>query len=142
MKTCLIMAMILLLFAGASFTVFAGEKKKAPPPPQTHCPISGHPVDGQFYADVEGFRVLAAGPNEAEEIRRNPEKAFSALAKKRQAAVPVVWVCPNMRQQVSQAYPFVQQAGKRIYYCCAPCQPVIRKDFKKAANILRQLAGQ
>lgn len=131
-------AVLVVLFSGMAV---AGERQP-PPPAQTHCPISGQPVTGQFFADVEGFRVLTAGPAEADEVRRNPGRAFSALAKNRQAAVPVVWVCPSMRREVTAEYPFVQQAGKRIYYCCAPCQPRIRQNFKGAADVMKQLAGQ
>lgn len=133
-------AWVLAALLAVTGTVAAGEKQA--PPAQTHCPVSGRPVNGQFYADVEGFRVLTAGPAEAEEVRRNPGRAFSALAKNRQAAVPVVWVCPSMRRPVSPAYPFVQQAGKRIYYCCGPCNGPIRKNFKGAANTMKELAGQ
>lgn len=117
----------------------AGENRA---PAQTKCPISGRPVDGSFFADVDGFRVLVAGPAEADEVRKNPNKAFSALAKNREAALPIVWICPSMRNPVAPNYPYVQQAGKRIYYCCRPCQPKIQKNFAGAAAVMKRLAEQ
>ncbi len=116
----------------------AGENQ----PAQTRCPISGKPVDGSNYADVEGFHVLTAGPAESDQVRANPAAAFNTLAKNREAANPVVWLCPSMEQPVGPNYPFVQQSGKRIYYCCRPCQSRIKNNFRGAADKMRQLAGQ
>ncbi len=104
--------------------------------------MSGKPVDGAYYADVEGFHVLTAGPVEADQVRRNPAGAFAALARNKEAAVPVVWVCPSMMNPVGPDYPFVQQSGMRIYYCCAPCQSRIRNDFPGAAATLKRLAEE
>lgn len=130
---------VAVLVAGTLGFAGAGETSA---PAQTVCPVSGLPVDGGFFADVDGFRVLTAGPAEADAVRKDPGKAFSALAKRREAAEPIVWVCPSMERPVDRRYPFVQQAGKRIYYCCQPCQPRIKKNFKSAANKMKSLAGQ
>lgn len=128
----------IVFFAGAGFAL-AGEKST---PAQKTCPISGKPVNGAHYVDVDGFRIQVAGAAEAAKVRENPNKAFAALAKKREAAEPVVWMCPSMERPVDRRYPFIQQAGKRIYYCCGPCQPRIKKDFKSAAAKMKSLAGQ
>ncbi len=134
-------AIILCTFTAIGSQLFvarAGENQ----PAQTRCPISGKAVDGSNYADVEGFRVLTAGPAETEQVRANPAAAFNALARNREAANPMVWLCPSMERPVGPNYPFVQQAGKRIYYCCRPCQPRIKNNFRGAAEKMRQLAGQ
>lgn len=112
------------------------------PPAQTRCPISGQPVNGSYFADVEGFRILTAGERESQEVRRNPGQAFANLARNREAANPIVWVCPSMRNPVAPNYPFIQQSGKRIYYCCAPCAPRIKNNFAAAAVTMKQLADQ
>lgn len=135
MRACIVIVALLAPFA----IVNAGERRAAAPA-QTKCPISGKPVDGKHFADVDGFRIYTAGPAEADRVRRDPGKAFGALAKNREAAEPVVWICPSMKREVSRAFPYVQQAGKRIYYCCAPCQPWIRKNFKQAADELKRQA--
>lgn len=127
-----------LMVMGLIGAVFAGE---AAGPAQKKCPISGKPVDGSFFADVDGFRILVAGEAEANEVRKAPDKAFRALAKNREAAEPIAWICPSMEREVDRRYPFVQQAGKRIYYCCAPCQPRIKNNFKAAADKMKNLAG-
>lgn len=119
----------------------AGEKS-ANVAPQTKCPISGRPVDGTHYADVEGFRVYTAGDQESEEVRKNPGRAFAALAKNREAALPLVWKCPSMLRPVAPNFPYVQQAGKRIYYCCNPCQSRIKRDFNGAAATMKRLADE
>lgn len=137
MKSLLAAAVLAMVLGVAA----AGERA-APPPPQTKCPISGRPIDGSNFANVDGFRIYTAGPAETDQVYKNPGKAFAALAKNREAAVPLVWVCPSMRNPVSPAYPFVQQGGKRIYYCCAPCQPQIKKNFKAAADAMKKLAEQ
>lgn len=134
----LLFTALLSLFSGVAV---AGERRP-PPPAQTICPVSGLPVDGGFYADVDGFRVLTAGPAETEEVLRNPGKAFAALARNREAALPIVWKCPSMKRDVSPAYPYVQQGGKRIHYCCAPCQPRIKNNFRGAAEVMKKLAEQ
>lgn len=128
------------LFAIVLGVAVAGER--APAPSQRKCPISGKPVDGSYYADVDGFHVLTAGPAEADEVRRDPAKAFAALAKNREAATPIVWMCPSMLNPVAPNYPYVQQAGKRIYYCCRPCEAKIKKDFNGAAATMKRLAEQ
>ena len=116
----------------------AGEAKSA----QTKCPISGKPVTGEFYADVDGFRVLTASEADAEQVRKNPAQAFATLAKNKEAALPIVWLCPSMLNPVAPNYPFVQQGGKRIYYCCAPCNAKIKKNFPAAAAKMKQLAEE
>lgn len=131
----------LMLFA-LSGMLHAGERKAPPPPAQTKCPISGRAIDGSHFADVDGFRVFTAGPAETEEVRRNPGKTFTALAKNREAAVPTVWVCPSMGRGVNAEYPFVQQAGKRIYYCCRPCYAPIKNNFRAAAAEMKRIAEQ
>lgn len=130
-----------MLFLCVTVPAFAGERGGVAPA-QTRCPVSGQPVDGRFFADVDGFRVLTSGPAEADAVRKSPAKAFGALAKNREAATPIVWACPSMMREVDASYPFVQQGGKRIYYCCAPCQPRIRQNFKGAAEVMKQLAEQ
>lgn len=138
----MIVAAVAFLFAvSLSGQVSAGERGGFIPA-QTKCPISGKSVDGSFFADVDGFRVLTAGQAEADQVLKNPGKAFNALAKNREAAEPIVWVCPSMKQGVSREYPYVQQSGKRIYYCCGPCQPRIRNNFKAAAAEMKRLAEQ
>lgn len=131
-------------FAVVAFAVLvmAGVCLSGEAPAQKKCPISGKPVDGTSYVDVDGFRVLTAGPRESEEVRKNPGKAFAALAKNREAANPVVWLCPSMERAVAPNYPFVQQGGKRIYYCCGPCQPRIKSNFKGAADKMKRLAEE
>lgn len=129
---------VMLVF-GAGVAVLAGEAFE---PAQKHCPVSGKPVDGSFFADVEGFRVLVTGPDEADTVRDDSAKAFKALARQREAAEPVVWLCPSMERPVDRRYPFVQQAGKRIYYCCHPCQSRIKNNFKAACDKMKSLAGQ
>lgn len=119
--------------------VWAGQQRGAA---QTRCPVSGQSVDGSYYVDVEGFRVLVAGPREADQVKRDPGRAFAALAKNREAANPVVWICPSMMNPVGPDYPFVQQSGKRIYYCCNPCQPRIKRDFSGAAATMARLAAE
>lgn len=130
----LVAALVMMGFCGIAF---AGEAK----PAQSRCPVSGKPVDGTFFVDTEGFRILVAGEREADEVRRDPDKAFKALAKNREAAEPTAWLCPSMERAVDRRYPFVQQAGKRIYYCCQPCQPRIKGNFKAAADKMKSLAG-
>ena len=117
---------------------YAGEAPAA----QKSCPISGKAVDGSQFVDVDGFRILVAGQAEADAVRKDPAKAFNALAKKREAAEPTVMICPSMERPVDRRYPFIQQAGKRIYYCCRPCQPQIKNNFKAAADKMKKLAGQ
>lgn len=137
----LYLALLVCLTGMSGFGVsWSGERASAPA--QTRCPISGAPVDGSAYADVDGFRVYTAGEREADEVRKNPGKAFSALAKNREAAIPVVWKCPSMRNPVDSSYPFIQQSGKRIYYCCRPCAPRIKKDFKGAASVMKKMAEE
>ena len=127
------------LLLGSMGLAHSGE---AAGPAQKHCPISGKSVDGSVFVDVEGFRVMVAGQIEADAVRKKPGDAFKALAKRREAAEPVVWLCPSMEQAVDRRYPFVQQAGKRIYYCCRPCQPRIKNDFKWACDKMKSFAGQ
>lgn len=129
----------LVLVLGSVGLGLAGERVI---PAQKHCPISGKPVDGSNYVDVDGFRILVAGRAEADQVRKNPGAAFASLAKRREAAEPIVWLCPSMEQAVDRRYPFVQQAGKRIHYCCAPCQSRIKNNFKAAADKMKSLAGQ
>lgn len=131
-----ILALFALVLFGLALPVAAADRSA-----QTTCPISGAPVDGSSFVDVEGFRILTAGPNESEAVRRNPAAAFAVLAKNRQAALPTVWICPMMRNPVTPQYPFVQMEGKRIYYCCRPCEGKIKRDFKAAAAIMKSLAG-
>lgn len=109
---------------------------------QKRCPISGKPVDGTYYVDVDGFRILTAGDKESEAVRKDPGKVFSSLAKNKDAALPVVWKCPSMLNPVTPNHPYVQQGGKRIYYCCAPCKARIQKDFKGAAATMKKLAEE
>lgn len=127
-----------ILFLACAAAVGAAENR----PAQTVCPVSGEPVDGSSYADVDGFRVLTAGPAEADEVRKDPAKDFAALAKRREAANPVVWLCPSMHQGVTPESNFVQQDGKRIYYCCNPCLSRIKKNFKAAAGEMKRLAEE
>lgn len=131
-----LLALFALVLLGLAAPAMAADRLA-----QTTCPISGAPVDGQNFADVEGFRVLTAGPNESEAVRRNPAAAFATLAKNRQAAQPLVWVCPIMRNPVTPSSPYVQMEGKRIYYCCRPCENQIKRDFKRAAATMKSLAG-
>ena len=135
MRTLRFFPFVFALIIGVAF---CGETR----PAQTKCPVSGKPVDGSHYADVDGFRVLTAGESEAAEVRKNPDKAFAALARNKDAALPVVWICPSMLNPVTPSSPYVQQAGKRIYYCCAPCNSRIKKDFKGAAATMKKLAEQ
>ncbi len=138
-KRLFIMALALsALLAGVALS----GQRRAPAPAQTRCPVSGQPVDGSYFADVDGFHVLTAGPVEADQVRRDPARAFATLARNREAAVPVVWICPSMMNPVAPDYPFVQQAGKRIYYCCAPCQSRIKADFNGAAATMKRLAEE
>lgn len=135
-KSFMLLLVSVLLVGAAQ----AGQKRKAPAPAQRKCPISGKAVDGGFFADVDGFRILTAGQQEADEVRMNPGKAFAALAKNRDAALQLVWRCPIMMNPVSPEYPFVQKDGKRIYYCCAPCKSRIQKDFPSAAAAVKKMA--
>ena len=130
-------AVLLFLLSGP---VYAGERR--PAPPQTICPISGKQVDWSTYVDVDGFRIFTLGPVEADQVRKNPGQAFAAIAKNRQAAQPVVWKCPSMMRDVDPTYPYVQQGGKRIFYCCGPCQPRIKGNFNGAAAVMKRLAEQ
>lgn len=107
---------------------------------QTICPISGKHIDGSHFVDVDGFRIYTAGAEEEEKVRENPGRAFTVLYRNREAAVPVVWVCPASGRPVGPDSPFVQQAGKRIYYCGKACYLAIAHDFKAAAAELASLA--
>lgn len=124
------------------FCLFLGAMSASAGEAQTTCPISGKPVNGDYYADVDGFRVFTVGEAEADAVRKDPAKAFARLARAKEAAVPVVWVCPSMMNPVGPEYPFVQKDGKRIYYCCRPCQPRIANNFKQAAATMKRLAEE
>lgn len=128
--------------ASLAFIASAMGGEKASTAAQKKCPISGKPVDGSKYVDIDGFRVLVAGDSEAEKAKQEPAKTFQALEKNKDAALPVVWVCPVMRNPVTLQNKFVSQNGKRIYYCCPPCKAKIEGNFAKAAAIMKQLAEQ
>ena len=125
-----------------SGTLLATEWSPPKTTAQTICPISGRHVNGSSFADVDGFRIYTAGPAEAEKVRENPAKAFTTLYRNREAAVPVAWVCPSTGREVGPDALFVQQAGKRIYYCCKPCYLSIANNFKAAAAEIATIAEQ
>ena len=106
------------------------------PKPQTTCPVTGKPIDKQYFADYNGKRVYFCDPDCLKEFNKDPE----GYMKKYEAAgavfenTPVVekpqTMCPIMNRAINKKI-FADYEGKRVYFCCHVCQNRFKRDAAK-----------
>jgi YHS domain-containing protein len=120
----------------------AGVVLEKAPVPQTACPVTGKPIDTQYFADYEGKRVYFCCPVCKAEFEKDPatyvkklEDAGVTLAK---TPVPQT-MCPIMTgNKINKKY-FADYQGKRVYFCCNVCR---RKFLKEPAKYVKQLEDE
>ena len=106
--------------------------------PQTHCPISGKELkDKKNFVDIEGQRVYLCCEACTKAFVKNPEKAFTKLAKLGEVAESVQKTCPICGEQVNpKESPHVMVRGRRIFFACPGCdKQILAKPDKALAKI-------
>jgi len=137
MRIIALLAFSLVALTGAAVQTAAAAER----PAQTVCPVTGKKlssVQSPVEVQVNGFRFLVIDAESRTKALGEPEKAFSALARNKEAADPVSQVCPIMGNRVNPAL-FVEKDGYRIYMCCRGCTKPIQNNFGK---VLQKLSDQ
>lgn len=108
--------------------------------PQTQqvCPISGDPIDPQFYVDVQGKRIYACNADCLAEIEKDPEGVLIRMIGQGialESATKPQTLCPVDGHPIDPNR-FVDVDGKRIYVCSEACQ---QRVTALGAKYLRQM---
>ena len=143
-----------LLVAGFAYAARAGEAakkdtdEKKPRPAQVLCPITNAnvfewPISSRDPETVviDGFTFLVRDKDAAKKAADNPKAVFAALAKNKDAAVPVSPVCPQMGYKVNQDL-YAQKDGRRIYVCCKGCITPVERRWNDALKKVNELSKQ
>ena len=109
---------------------------------QKNCPVSGKPVDKEFYADHEGKRVYFCCPNckapfekDAAGYIRKMEAEGVTLAKAEDSMEQTA--CPISGMTVDKKV-YADHEGKRVYFCCEEHKAEFRKDPDKYLKKLEE----
>ncbi len=94
--------------AGAGCPCPMMAEAKATPKAQTLCPVTGKPIDKQYFADVEGCRVYTCCPACVETIKAEPAKYLAKVRDRGECCECLCTVCPKCGE--------FQGSGK----CCKP----------------------
>ena len=111
----------------------AGVTLEKTPVAQTTCPVTGDPIDKQYFVDYNGKRVYFCCANCPAEFSKDPDKYIKKLE---EAGVtldktPVAQTtCPVTGDPIDKQY-FADYNGKRVYFCCANCPADFSKDPDK-----------
>jgi YHS domain-containing protein len=103
------------------------------PVPQTTCPVTGNPINKQYFADYNGKRVYFCCPACPATFKQDPDKYMKVLANEgvtlENTPVPQT-MCPVMNRKINKKY-FADYEGKRVYFCCRACVSTFKHDPEK-----------
>ena len=91
---------------------------------QTKCPVTGAEIDPRTspHVDWEGQRVYLADADAVAAFRRDPEKAFAAVASAGVELENVETNCPVSGEKLLRGgNPTVSYKGRTIRFCCDSC---------------------
>ena len=123
--------------------VFAADK--APPKPQTTCPVTGKAVDAKTspHMDWQGQRIYFADTAAADSFRKEPEKVFSRIAAEGVTLKNIQATCPVSGEELGEGdmgEPVaISYKGRTIMFCCNMCPPKFEQD---PAKYLAKLPGE
>jgi YHS domain-containing protein len=98
------------------------------PLPQTLCPISGKPVDGQTAIVYGGQKIKLCCPGCDEEFLKDPEGYLAAMGDQGVIVESVQTVCPVSGKDLPGLETSVEYKGRRVYFCCPGCDEEFLKD--------------
>ena len=139
-KMLLVLIPLTMLMAGAMALVAA---EKAPPKPQTTCPVTGNPIDKAVHIDFQGQRIYFCCDQCPAKFKADPEKYFAKLAAEGVQLENIQTTCPvsgeklehgDMGDPVAHVY-----QGRTVMFCCSSC---VKKFDKEPAKYLAKLPGE
>jgi len=105
------------------------EKLSEWPKVQVLCPVSGKPVDSKVSIEQDGQQVHFCCQGCVSKYQADPKKYAKALA----GSYTYQTKCPVMGGDINPAAFVDLKNGKRIFFCCPPCQKKLVKDPQKYA---------
>jgi YHS domain-containing protein len=100
------------------------------------CPVSGGKVNPQYRAEYNGQYVYVCCQGCVEEFKKDPEKVVAKMSKEEKAAIQTNALCPMSKEAITSKDFWVEDSGKKVYFCCAGCKASYEKKMaaKKAGN--------
>jgi YHS domain-containing protein len=123
-----ILALILLSVTASLAKAADGEAKNVT---NKVCPVSGGPVSEKFRTEYKGQYVYLCCEGCVKDFEKNPEAFVSKLSKEDQEAIEPNKVCPISGEPVD-AKIFVENEGRKVYFCCEHCRDKFKKDHPDA----------
>lgn len=99
--------------------------------PQTVCPLTGGEINKEAYTDYKGQRIYFCCMGCEPRFYKNPRKSLLQIKENGEMTetlnpLSVQPQCPVSGEAIDPSV-YVDQNGKRIYFCCEKC----RKKFNK-----------
>lgn len=108
--------------------------------PQTLCPVKGNAINKNFVEEYKRKKVYFCSTGCQNEFKKNPEKYMKTM--KEQGIEPEKIVkpqttCPVMGGKISGKH-YADYKGQRVYFCCASCIDMFKKEPEKYLNKLEE----
>jgi YHS domain-containing protein len=114
------------------------DKKEEEAMPVTNklCPVSGGKVNPQYRTEYNGQYVYVCCQGCLDEFKKDPEKFVAKMSKEERDAIKTNALCPMSKEAITSRDFWVEENGKKVYFCCAGCKATYEKKMaaKKAGN--------
>ncbi len=101
---------------------------------QTECPVMGGPINTDFYADVDGYRIYVCCPGCDQTVLDDPETYLEEMKAEGITPYRIQTHCPVMGGEINRDL-YHDHDGQRIYVCCPGCLDEIRE---RAGEIIEE----
>jgi len=104
---------------------------------QSECPATWEPVDGETSAVIQGQKVQFCCAGCDKKMKSDPDKYFTALARKGMVTEQAEMVCPLSGEEIKPGSGIpITWKGRRFWFCCEKC---VAKFVQDPAKVLASL---
>jgi|KBSSwiStaDraftv2_1062776.scaffolds.fasta_scaffold579360_2 YHS domain-containing protein len=124
---------LLLTFAMSALAVAAsdGDKKAVT---NKMCPVMNSPVSEKIRSEYKGQYVYFCCQGCLTMFEKDPETYVAKLSKEDREAITANEVCPITKEKIPDQTKFVEQDGRKIYFCCDGCLSMYKAKMAEKKN--------
>src|SRR6185436_580573 len=124
---------LLLTFAMSALAVAAsdGDKKAVT---NKMCPVMNSPVSEKIRSEYKGQYVYFCCQGCLTMFEKDPETYVAKLSKEDREAITANEVCPITKEKIPDQTKFVEQEGRKIYFCCDGCLSMYKAKMAEKKN--------
>ena len=110
---------------------FDGDKKAVT---NKMCPVMNAAVSEKFRSEYKGQYVYFCCQGCVTMFEKDPETYIAKLSKEDREAITPNEICPITKEKIPDQTKFVEQDGRKIYFCCDGCLSMYKAKMAEKKN--------